>query len=246
LAVQNPELLLRPGMTATAEIVTTERRDVLLVPNAALRFSPERDAAARNGDGGGVTSVLVPRRGFRRGNRAEREVGIGRGSRQTVHVLGADGTPQPVQVVVGETNGSVTEIVGGELEAGMEVITARLAAGQTQPKGEGRRGGRSREVGGGDPGNKAAPAAPAAAEPAVPAPAQPQASAPAAAPATAAALAQAAGDRPRLRDMSPEQRRAFLETLTPDQRAAMRERRRQRREARQGGESQEATPPDGQ
>jgi HlyD family secretion protein len=47
LSVQNPELLLRPGMTATAEIVTTERRDVLLVPNAALRFSPERDAAAQ-------------------------------------------------------------------------------------------------------------------------------------------------------------------------------------------------------
>jgi HlyD family secretion protein len=157
LSVQNPELLLRPGMTATAEIVTTERRNVLLVPNAALRFSPERDAAAR--DGGGVTSVLVPTRGMRRGNRAEREVGIGRGSRQTVHVLGADGTPQPVQVVVGETNGSVTEIVGGDLRPGMEVITARLAAGQTQPKGEGR----ARE-GGDAAANQAAPARPAAAD----------------------------------------------------------------------------------
>ena len=158
LSVQNPELLLRPGMTATAEIVTTERRDVLLVPNAALRFSPERDAAAR----GGVTSVLVPTRGLRRGNRAEREVGIGRGSRQTAHVLGADGTPQPVQVVVGETDGSVTEIVGGDLRPGMHVVTARLAAGQTQPKGEGR----SREGGDGAAANRAAASEPAAARPA--------------------------------------------------------------------------------
>ena len=48
LAVDNGEGILRPGMTATAEIVTSEKRNVLLVPNAALRFSPEpaRPAAA--------------------------------------------------------------------------------------------------------------------------------------------------------------------------------------------------------
>ncbi|MGH6781417.1 MAG: efflux RND transporter periplasmic adaptor subunit, partial [Sphingomonadaceae bacterium] len=40
LSVENPELILRPGMTATAEIVTSEKQNVLLVPNAALRFSP--------------------------------------------------------------------------------------------------------------------------------------------------------------------------------------------------------------
>jgi HlyD family secretion protein len=41
LEVDNSELLLRPGMTATAEIVTTSIKDVTLVPNAALRFTPE-------------------------------------------------------------------------------------------------------------------------------------------------------------------------------------------------------------
>ncbi|MDO9488946.1 MAG: efflux RND transporter periplasmic adaptor subunit, partial [Sphingomonadaceae bacterium] len=60
LTVANQDLTLRPGMTATAEIITAERNNVLLVPNAALRFSPE--AAAQAGQGGGVTSVLVPRR----------------------------------------------------------------------------------------------------------------------------------------------------------------------------------------
>ncbi len=163
LAVENPELLLRPGMTATAEIVTTERRGALLVPNAALRWSPERDAAAQAGQPGGITSVLVPRGGRRgmggRGGRGQREVSIGRGSRQTVYVLGADGNPAPVRVVVGESNGSQTEITGGQLREGQEVITARLAAGQTQEKRERRGGGQGRRGQRDDDGagNQAAP-----------------------------------------------------------------------------------------
>jgi Spy/CpxP family protein refolding chaperone len=47
----------------------------------------------------------------------------------------------------------------------------------------------------------------------------------------------------RMRDMTPEQRRAFFESMTPEQRAQMRERRRQRRERR---EAEGATPPDGE
>lgn len=125
LAVQNPELLLRPGMTATADIITSEKRNVLLVPNAALRFSPEQKARS----GGGVTSVLMPpRRGNR--NRANREVSIGRGSRQTIYVVGEDGQPKPIQVTVGETNGSQTEVKGRGLRPGMEVIVGRRSAQQ--------------------------------------------------------------------------------------------------------------------
>jgi HlyD family secretion protein len=202
LSVQNPQLLLRPGMTATAEIVTNERRGVLLVPNAALRFSPERDAARQN-QRSGVTSVLVPRGGRRGlGNRPEREVAIGRGSRQTVYVLGADGNPQPVTVMVGATNGSETEVVGGDLRAGMEVITARLAAGQTQEKSgadAGRaRGGRERDAGD----NQAEPAASSAA--------QPQGAAPARnsqAPPADGERGRRGADRAPVPGTSPEQRR---------------------------------------
>jgi len=258
LEVANPELILRPGMTATAEIVTTERRGVLLVPNAALRWSPERDAAAQAGQPGGVTSVLVPRGGRRggagRGGRAGREVTIGRGSRQTVYVLGADGTPRPVRVVVGESNGSVTEVVGGDLREGQDVITARLAAGQVQEKSEGRGKGSGRRRGGESgepaPGNEVqpqstGPTAPPAGQP----PAQPRQ--PGAAPAAAAGEPEAGrparrGDGPggqRLRDMTPEQRRALMESLTPEQRAQMRERRQRMRERR---EAEGATPPDGE
>ncbi|WP_395612146.1 efflux RND transporter periplasmic adaptor subunit [Allosphingosinicella sp.] len=253
LSVANPEMLLRPGMTATAEIVTAERQNALLVPNAALRWSPERDAAATKGQGG-VTSVLVPRggRGGRGGGRGgAREVSIGRGSRQTVYVLGADGQPQAVQIIVGESNGSVTEVTGGNLREGQEVITSRLAPGQVQEKsdrsGQGGQRGQGRNGNQAATANQAAPAAPPntggnQAQPASPVapPVQNQA-APAAPPRqqsqAAAPPAPSAGQN--VRDMTPDQRRAYFQSLTPEQRAALRERRQQRQQ--QGGGA-----PDGQ
>src|SRR3546814_525754 len=131
LSVQNPDLTLRPGMTATADIVTSEERAQLLVPNAALRFSPERDAArASRGENGGVTSVLVPRRGRRGRGGGDEQVTIGRGSRQTVYVVGENGQPQPIEVTTGASDGRRTAVRGEGLKPGMEVITGRLAAAE--------------------------------------------------------------------------------------------------------------------
>ena len=144
LTVANPTLQLRPGMTATADIVTSERRNVLLVPNAALRFKPSTGA----GEGGGIAGSLTFRRA-RGGN--ERTATVGRGARQTVYVRGADGTPQPVQVTTGDTNGSVTEVLGGDLRPGAQVITGQLTATGDAAAG-GRAGsgsGRSRRQGNG-------------------------------------------------------------------------------------------------
>ena len=65
LDVDNSDQSLRPGMTAAATIVSTERTGVLLVPNTALRFTPTLEAAATPAaapnSGGGVVSKLVPR-----------------------------------------------------------------------------------------------------------------------------------------------------------------------------------------
>ena len=128
LSLDNADELLRPGMTATASIVTKQLQNALLVPNAALRFNPSAGGAKS----GGITSSLMPgpRRG---GNRAARSVSFGAGSSQTVYVLGDDGTPQPIQVTVGDSDGSRTAITGGDLKAGMKVITGQLAAGQKAP-----------------------------------------------------------------------------------------------------------------
>jgi HlyD family secretion protein len=87
-SVENAGGILCPGMTATAEIVTSEKRNVLLVPNAALRFSPGGADGAQDQQRGGVTSVLIPMRPRGTSSGQKRDVGIGRGSAQTVHVLG--------------------------------------------------------------------------------------------------------------------------------------------------------------
>lgn len=127
LSVANPELQLKPGMTATADIITAERRGVLLVPNAALRFRP--DAAGAGQSRGGLASVMVPRprRGGGGGGGAQRQAEIGRGSRQTIYVLGDKGQPRPIEVVVGQSNGSQTEVSGPGVKPGLQVVTGRLA-----------------------------------------------------------------------------------------------------------------------
>lgn len=132
LTVANPGLELRPGMTATADIVTSAKRNVLLVPNAALRFKPSDGAAG--GQSGGIAGSLTfrPRR-----DAQTRTATVGRGAQQTVYVKGADGKPQPVRVTTGDTDGQMTEITGGDLKPGQEVITGRLAGANGSSSGSG-------------------------------------------------------------------------------------------------------------
>ncbi len=145
LTVANPSLTLRPGMTATADIVTSDKRGVLLVPNAALRFKP----TATDGEaGGGIAGSLTFRP--RRGGRAERTATLTRGAQQTLYVKSADGTPQAVQVTTGDSNGTMTEVLSG-LQPGAQVITGQLATGGENKKSGagGRRGGGGASKGGG-------------------------------------------------------------------------------------------------
>ena len=120
LEVKNDDLALRPGMTATASIVTANRENVLLVPNAALRFSPESRAAAAKGQQASFVSKLMPRPPAppprRDGASAARA-----GSPQ-VWVLEED-NPRAVTITTGVTNGRLTEVTGGDLKPGMAVIT---------------------------------------------------------------------------------------------------------------------------
>lgn len=150
LSVANPELRLRPGMTATAEIVTTERQNVLLIPNAALRFQPSSGTSADAGKGGLASQIVPGPRRRRSGGGAERTATIGRGSQQTVYVLGEDGKPSPVRITVGESDGQQTEVLSGGLKPGMRIITGQLA-GDSARKGGGQGGGR-RSGGGGQGG----------------------------------------------------------------------------------------------
>jgi HlyD family secretion protein len=121
LSVDNRELLLRPGMTATATIVTSDRNDVLSVPDAALRYSPpvvkERASA----------SPFMPMTPPRMGGGARRPAGATRAdpssaARGVLWVL-ENGSPKRVTVQTGGGDGQNTEIVSGPIQAGTLVIT---------------------------------------------------------------------------------------------------------------------------
>jgi len=101
LLVDNRALLLRPGLTATAEILVAEVKNALLVPNAALRFTPPVAAVpnpppapkAANGRMAGRVWVLV------------------------------NGKPEPRDLLLGRSDGLSTEVASGKLAAGDVVIT---------------------------------------------------------------------------------------------------------------------------
>lgn len=122
LQVKNDDLTLRPGMTATAVVTAEERNDVLLVPNAALLFSPQMAAAG----GGGIVSQLMPRPPG--GNAPKRPAATKAGGTAQLWLL-KDGRPEAVAVTRGATDGRVTEVSGEGLQPGLPVIVGQGRAG---------------------------------------------------------------------------------------------------------------------
>lgn len=120
LNVDNTDLSLRPGMTATADIVVQQVEDAILVPNAALRFSPPvtETKAAANNNSGGLVSALMPRPP--RFSSSENKA-VNNGVHQTVYVL-ENGQPIKRDITVGVTDGSKTEVVSGDIQPGLALI----------------------------------------------------------------------------------------------------------------------------
>ena len=122
LDVRNDDLALRPGMTATASIVTANRENVLLVPNAALRFTPPQTNATHQD--GSILSRLLPHPPAEQ----KKQNGNTTPDSQQVWVLGEeengnDIKPRAIPVKSGVSNGRLTEITGGDLKPGMKIIT---------------------------------------------------------------------------------------------------------------------------
>jgi len=117
LSLDNADLALRPGMTATAEILVHEEHDVVLVPNAALRFNPPKAGAAQGGRG--LVGMLLPRRPAESKRPAEGGRRTGKGAR--VWVL-HEGEPTALEVRTGATDGLSTQILDDTLTPGTEVL----------------------------------------------------------------------------------------------------------------------------
>ncbi|HYY25425.1 MAG TPA: efflux RND transporter periplasmic adaptor subunit [Candidatus Udaeobacter sp.] len=130
--IDNKELLLKPGMTANVQFLVSQKEDVLTIPNMALRFKPpdQKDEAQellRQ-----EQARAAPRVGARRTSRAGGGDGSGRsgGRRLTIYVVkGAQA--EPVEVQLGITDGSKTEIVDGELKENDSVIIGMASGAQT-------------------------------------------------------------------------------------------------------------------
>lgn len=123
LAVDNQDLSLRPGMSATASILATERNGVLLVPNAALRFSPDAQVGAPPAGGTSVVSRLMPRPPQ---GGARRQGGTNTAAARQVWVL-ENGRPVAVGVLPGVSDGRMTEVTDTKLQPGTPVITGQAA-----------------------------------------------------------------------------------------------------------------------
>ena len=128
LSVNNDDLTLRPGMTATATITTVERTDALLVPNAALRFSPAADGtAAAPASGTGIVSSMIPRMPRGAGG-GMRRAGTDTAQVRQVWVL-EGGRPKAVPVRPGVSDGRNTEVTSETLQPGMAAIIGQTAGG---------------------------------------------------------------------------------------------------------------------
>ena len=126
LTVDNTALLLRPGMTATADITVEQVKDTLLVPNAALRYTPPATAAGSQQRSGGLLGLLMPSRP-RGGNGGPPEATAADGTR-TLYVL-RDGAPVAVAVKVGATDGTNTAVTSADLKAGDKAIVGSRSRG---------------------------------------------------------------------------------------------------------------------
>jgi HlyD family secretion protein len=110
LSTRNADLVLLPGMTAIVQVVVTEAENVLTVPNAALRFEPPRATGAHAASSGAA---------FGDGDQAA-----------VVWVPGVGARPHPVQVTLGRSNESATELVDSLLRAGQRVIVGMASTPQ--------------------------------------------------------------------------------------------------------------------
>ena len=123
--VSNKDLKLKPGMTANVSVMIAHREGVLKIPNAALRFRPE-SAKQESGKGG------PPQKTGERGKPGEGD----QGRPGRVWVLSAEGKLTPVSITVGITDGTSSEVIGGNLQEGGEVVVE----GNSNKKGQSQSG----------------------------------------------------------------------------------------------------------
>jgi HlyD family secretion protein len=114
-------------MTATAAVTVTQLADTLLVPNAALRFAPPEEVARpATTERRGLIGALMPRPG-RPG--VTRQATAGRPTTTHRVWILQENQPVPVEIVVGATDGALTQVLSGDVTAGTAVLVDVITGG---------------------------------------------------------------------------------------------------------------------
>jgi len=125
LNVDNSDLSLRPGMTATADITVQKVENAILVPNAALRFSPPMKEQEAPSNGSSLVSKLLPRRP--RSWSKQHKDATADNKHQRIWTL-RDGQLISIAVTIGATDGSMTELTSGDIDPGTALVVDTVRA----------------------------------------------------------------------------------------------------------------------
>jgi HlyD family secretion protein len=125
--VENPELKLRPGMTANVSIVIAHRRDVMKIPNASFRYQPPEPSrpppTPPPPSGQAIASPRQPSRGGNSPDTPDRKEGEAPDiAARTVYLLGDSGIPTPADIVIGISDSIFTEVIDGLKEGDAIII----------------------------------------------------------------------------------------------------------------------------
>lgn len=122
LKVDNNEMLLRPGMTATADIIVKKIENAVLVPSAALRFTPPVQEEKKSS--GGLVGSILPHPPGQGDKQVEN---ITDKKQQRIWILKNEKLT-PVSVTTGSANGGMTEVAAGDIQPGMAVVVDTISS----------------------------------------------------------------------------------------------------------------------
>ena len=125
IEVSNPDLLLKPGMTANVTILVDQREDVLKVPSSAFRFRPVMERK-KPSSGERETNPMARNMSSSDNNSVKpNPAGFGKAGQNVLWILSPQGKPEPIPIQIGISDGSFTQIISDNLKEGDKVITGQ-------------------------------------------------------------------------------------------------------------------------
>jgi len=132
IEVSNPDLLLKPGMTANVTILIDQRENILKVPSGALRFQPateQKESSSKRNEGMNMARNLPPPENI--DSAKPNPSGLRKTGQNALWILSPQGKPEPVLVQIGISDGTSTQVITDKLKEGDKVITGQKGAVST-------------------------------------------------------------------------------------------------------------------